>query len=62
MVLVVHIEGVGELLWLAGRADRQLKSQRLLLAHISESDSSPVDVGPQGHRLVLDVLRGTQEL
>ena len=33
MVLVVHVEGVGEVLWLA------------------------VDIGPQGHRLTLHLLR-----
>lgn len=61
MVLIVHIEGVGEVLRLAGRGQCQTVRESHPWIHFNETDSSPVNVGPQGHCAGLNVLQGNRK-
>ena len=61
MVLVVHIEGVGEVLRLAGRRKHSTVKRITPVGYSTDSSKSvlPVNVGPQGHGLSLHLLHRT---
>lgn len=68
MVLIVYIEGVGEVLRLAGRGETPNCQTAATVTQLIHSDTGrgevllPVNVGPQGQSLGLDLLHRKEEI
>lgn len=65
MVLIVYIEGVGEVLRLAGTGGKHKTATVTQLIHSDIGRGEvllPVNVGPQGQSLGLDLLHRKEEI